>query len=113
MIGVRKNREFHFWKVFFEPGLVRMLTVGRRTDHLAVGFEELFFKLGETTDLRGANESEVEWVEEQANPLSFVILERNVFELPCNIRGGLELRSGLPHFNIPHGKTSFLKLNHF
>ena len=80
MIGIRKHGKLHFRKVALKPSFVGVLAVRRRTDDLAVGLIELLFQLGKTTDFSWANKCKIKRIEEQADPLAFVVLQRNIFE---------------------------------
>ncbi|KAH3668959.1 hypothetical protein OGAPHI_002714 [Ogataea philodendri] len=51
-----------------DPGVVLVNTLGRQTNQLDVSSVELWLQLGESTQLGGANWSEVGWVGEKNNP---------------------------------------------
>src|SRR5207244_10552256 len=80
------------------PGQVRVLAVDRHADDLGAARLEVGDAVGEAVDLRGTDEREVERVEEQHDPLAFVVVERNVgLNGPLDDGRGLELRRGLPY----------------
>ncbi len=68
-------------EVALDPRLVAVLAVGAGAEHRRAEVLELVVVLGEAGDLRRADESEVERVEEQDNPLAAVVAEPDVHEL--------------------------------
>jgi hypothetical protein len=88
----------------FDPGFVHELGIDRNTEQLAVALGELRLVLMETQNLGRADESEVERVEQQINPLTLEIAQLVVLELTVVVALEREARSGLTHET--HGKPS-------
>jgi hypothetical protein len=93
------------------PGQVRELAVDGGSDDLATEVLELLSAVGVLDDLRGANEGEVERVEEQDNPLSLVVGQADRLEGAVgHQRISGELRSGLADDSLGHrGCDNFLR----
>lgn len=78
-----------------DPGQVGELAVGGAADHLAVDLTELGGGLREGNDLRGADEGEVQWIEEQDQVLALVVAQFDVLEDAIDDGGAGEFGSGL------------------
>jgi hypothetical protein len=64
--------------------------VNRASNNFAVGFSKLWSFVIESGDFCWADESEIEWVEEEANVFSFVVAETDFFEFAVDERLGLK-----------------------
>ncbi|MNL03786.1 hypothetical protein D3C87_1243340 [compost metagenome] len=82
------------------PGEVREVRVGRDADHFGIPLAELFDGVREREDLGGANEGEVEGVEEQDDVLALVVGQGDLLELAVDDGVGLEL--GSSHLRLEH-----------
>lgn len=107
MVGVGDDRDVHLaessvlaWLV--DPCQMREDRVGRGGQNHSVDGLELFGALREGDDLGGADEGEVERVEEQHDVLALVVGQRHVDELSVNDGLGLELRGWLANERLRH-----------
>ena len=86
------------------PGKVGELRVDGAADDLAVELVELGNAVGELDDLGGADEGEVEGVEEEDEPLALVVIKGDGLEGAVgHAGGGREGGGGLLDSNLGHG----------
>ena len=79
------------------PLEVAVLRVARGSDQGAVELGKLVVGVGKGENLSWADESEVQRVEEEADPLALVVSELDIFEVLLLVSRSLEVRGRLAH----------------
>ena len=73
MIGITYDGKIDFAQTGFCPRLMRIARVGAHADNFGPGFFKIIIGFAESSDLRWANESKIKRIEENNNPISFII----------------------------------------
>lgn len=88
------------------PGKMRELRVDGDSENLGVEVLELFISVREGCNLSWAHKSKVQWVEEEDDVLSLVLVEGNIDELLVIHSSGAEIWSGISHKRSLHVELS-------
>lgn len=103
---VGNQRVVHFAQSAFAPSFVGMNAVDASAENLCVQLVEFRFLVVEALDFGGANEREIERVEEQNNPFTAVVAQRDFFDIAVDVRIGGELGSRFSNLCDHSGRIS-------
>ncbi len=83
---VSKDRILYLCKIALKPSLVAPFRIRRGGKHLTVQCLEFSFVLRESLQFRWADEGKIAWVEEEHEPLAFVVREADLFKITLMVR---------------------------